>query len=219
MSRPAIPLDICRVVVEGHVATLPWVNTFWLHTPSSSTPSGTQVSALAHAFLAAYNTAFVPGMIATSATTQCIVEWNDGGGGVVDGTDATPVSGSAGGAALPASAAFILSWRLGVRYRGGHPRTYLGGQSTTYQNDPATWTTSHVSAMQTATNTFLSTINALSPAPFTSVSLGVLRQFANGGSETKPPTFLNPPVFRPFTSVICKPGIATQRRRLGNNLN
>lgn len=84
--------------------------------------------------------------------------------------------------------------------------------------DEATWLTAFVSDKQTRADTFLAAINALTPAPFTSVTLGVLRQFASGGSETKPPTFLVPPVFRPFTSVIAKPGIGSQRRRLGNNL-
>jgi len=73
--------------------------------------------------------------------------------------------------------------------------------------------------VQAQANTFLSAVNALTPSGFTSVTLGVLRQFANGGSETKPPTFLNPPVFRAFSSVIAKPGMGTQRRRFGDNLN
>jgi len=82
-----------------------------------------------------------------------------------------------------------------------------------------TWASTHVAELQTRANAFLAAINALTPSGFTSVTLGVLRQFADGGSETVPPTYLTPPVFVPFTNVIAKPGIATQRRRLGDNLS
>jgi len=154
-----------------------------------------------------------------AATTQVLMQWFDGAGNIVDGSDATPTSGTSGTALLPANTAFVLSWRLAQRYRGGHPRTYIAGCSQGMQNDAATWKSTVVADIQTKANTFLAAVNALTPSGFTSVTLGVLRQFANGGSETHPPTFLTPPVFHAFTSVIAKPGIATQRRRLGNNLN
>jgi len=195
------------------------VNTFWLQTPSSGTPTGTQMNSLAASFLTAFNNMWKVAMASGAATTQCIAEWNDGNGNMVVGTNANPQAGTQTSGLSIASIAMILSWRLSARYRGGHPRTYLAGVDTSQFQDNATFKTTSVSAVQTAANTFLSAIDALVSTPFTSVTLGVLRQFANGGSEATPKVFLNPPVFKPFTSVIVKPGIATQRRRLGNNLN
>lgn len=219
MARPLIPLDIVRVVVEGTVNSFPWVNTFWLKAPSSATPTGTQVSALAQAFHGAYNTRLMSGRSDHCSLLQTIAEWNDGAGGVVDGAFATPHVGTFTGEAVPMSVAMVISWRVAVRYRGGHPRSYLAGLADAARQDEVSWNSTNVSAFSSQAANFLDDINALSPAPFTSVSLGVLRQFANGGSEAKPPVFLNPPVFRPFTSALAKPGLGSQRRRFGHNLN
>lgn len=166
-----------------------------------------------------FNTLWANNSSGNAATSQVICTWNDGAGGAVDGSDATPVSGSSGSQPMPASAAAILSWRLAKRYRGGHPRTYLAGQVVGSMMNEVEWLSAFVTDKQTRANNFLTGVNALTPSPFTSVTLGVLSYFAAGGSETKPPTYLDPPVFRPFTSVIAKPGIATQRRRLGSNFN
>jgi len=195
------------------------VNTFWLQTPSSGTPTGAQMNSLAASFMTAWNLLWKVPTASSAATTQVLIEWNDGNGNMVVGTNATPVSGTQTSGLMAAQIAMVLSWRLAARYRGGHPRTYIGGLDISQQQDNLTWKTTSVANVQTAANTFLSSIYAIVSTPFTSVTLGVLRQFANGGSETKPPTFLTPPVFKPYTSVIVKPGIATQRRRLGNNLN
>ena len=178
------------------------------------------MNTLAHDFMGFFNTMWRGNANSAAATTQVIIEWNDGSGDMVVGTDATPVSGAGSHGLTLASTAMVISWRLSARYRGGHPRTYLAGIDTLLLNDNATWTTAGVSSQQTLVNTFLSAVDGIVSAPFTSVTLGVLRQFANGGSETKPdPTFLNPPQFKPFTSGIVKPGIASQRRRFGNNLS
>lgn len=177
------------------------------------------MNALAHTFMGLFNSMWKVEMNSAAATSQVIMEWNDGAGGFVVGSDATPVSGVATNALSLASACWVLSWRLGVRYRGGHPRTYLAGGDTAALHDNASWSTGAVAGLQAAANTFLSSVDAIVSAPFTSVTLGVLRQFANGGSEADPQVFLNPPIFSPFTSVIVKPGVGSQRRRFGNNLS
>lgn len=177
------------------------------------------MNALAHSFMLAFNTMWSSVAFSGSATSQVIVEWNDGDGNVVAGSDATPVSGGGSGGFTPASVAWVISWRISPRYRGGHPRTYLAGIDRVELADQVSFVGSSVTALQASVNTFFNAINALTPAPFTSVTLGVLRQFANGGSTTKPPTFLTPPQFIPFTGGVVKPGVATQRRRLGDNFN
>jgi hypothetical protein len=219
VARPPIPAGVVRVAVEGHSGTAPWVNTFWLATTGASPPTGTQVSGLASSFMGLFNTMWSADTSSTAGTSQTICEWNDGAGNVVDGAASTPVAGTSGSGYLPASVAMVISWRLAQRYRGGHPRTYIAGCSIGMLATQTTFSTSVVSDMQTHVNTFLAAVNGLAPSGFSSVTLGVLRQFANGGSETKPPTFLNPPQFKPFVSGIVKPGVATQRRRLGDNLN
>lgn len=208
-----------RVAVQGSFSDTTWVNVFWLKVITSGTPTGTQVAGLAHSFLADYNTSLMPGRSTACQTAQCICQWNDGSGGMVEGADATPAPGDQAGSFLSAQVALIISWRLAVRYRGGHPRSYLAGWPTTALLAANNWQSGVVTATQTRVSTFLTNINGLTPTGFSSVTLGVLRQFANKGSEAKPPNFLDPPQFRPFTSAVVKPGLATQRRRLGANLN
>lgn len=177
------------------------------------------MNALANSILGNYNAKFMPSRSSECSTEQVIAEWNDGAGGMVTGTDATPVSGGIAGSYLPANIAMVLSWRISVRYRGGHPRSYHAGWADTWTASATQWNATDLAAYQTEASAFLTAINAIVTAPFSSVTLGVLRQFAHGGSETKPPTFLDPPVFQAFSSVIVKPGIATQRRRLGANFS
>jgi len=177
------------------------------------------MATLAADFFAKYNSRLMPGRSTACDSNQCICQWNDGSGGMVEGADATPGVGDQSGSFLSAQVALILSWRLAVRYRGGHPRSYLAGWPTTALDTANSWHSGVVSATQTRLDGFISDINALSPSPFSSVTLGVLRQFANRGSEATPKNYLDPPVFRAFTSGVVKPGLATQRRRLGKNLN
>lgn len=219
VARPNIPLDITRIVIEGAAGAKPWVNTFWLQTPSSGTPTGTQMNALAHSFLVAFEAMWKVPTASGASCNQCLAEWNDGNGNMVVGTDATLQAGTQTSGLSIASISMVLSWRLSARYRGGHPRTYLAGLDVSQFQDNATYKSTSVSAVQSAANTFLAAIDAIVSTPFTSVTLGVLRQFANGGSEAKPKVYLTPPVFKPYTSVVVKPGIATQRRRLGDNFN
>lgn len=218
-ARPNVPLNVVRVAVLGTYGDTTWVNTFWLQCGGSSSPTGTQMNAFAHSFLASYNSRLVPHRSTSLSSVECIMDWNDGAGNQVAGTDATSAAGAASGSALPASTACVISWRISQRYRGGHPRTYLGGIPASALNQVNNFASSFVSNVQTDVNNFFADINALTPAPFTSVVLGTLRQFARGGSETTPKTFLNPPVFVGYLSGIVKPGVATQRRRLGDNLN
>ena len=219
MARPNIPLDITRVVVEGSAGSQNFVNTFWLQTPSTGTPTGTQMNALAASFLAKFALMWKNVANNLAKVDQCICEWNDGNGNMVVGTDATLTAGTGTSGLTVAQVAWVLSWRLASRYRGGHPRTYLAGIDTIELNDNTSFKAGSVSTLQGLANTFLSSVDGIVSTPFSSVTLGVLRQFANGGSETKPPTYLTPPQFKPFTSVVVKPGIATQRRRLGNNFS
>lgn len=219
IARPAIPLDVVRVAVEGHVNGHPWVNTFWLKVVTASTPTAAQVNGLAAAFHSAYNARLMAGRSNLCAQVQTLAQWNDGAGGMVDGSNATLHNGTFSGESVPMNVAAVVSWRLSVRYRGGHPRSYLAGFADAARADEVSWNTTNITAWSSQVSNFLSDINALTPTGFSSVVLGVLRQFAGGGSETHPPTFLNPPVFRPFASAVFKPGIGTQRRRLGSNLN
>lgn len=177
------------------------------------------MSAFAHSFLAAFAAMWSQVGFSSCSVDQCIAEWNDGAGNVVAGTDATLTAGTGTHGSTPANLAWVLSWRLAARYRGGHPRTYLAGIDAIELLDNVSFKPGSVTTLQGLANTFLGAINALTPAPFSSVTLGVLRQFANGGSTKVPPIFLDPPQFKPFQSVVVKPGIATQRRRLGDNFS
>lgn len=189
--------------------------------PSSAPPTAAQMNTLAQDFLTQWQAWLMPQQSASLSVLQALADWNDGAGGQVQGAHSNPQVGSGATTLVPASTAMVLSWRISVRYRGGHPRTYMSGLWDATLNDAQSFTPAYVASVQTALNGFLAGINALAPAPFTSVTLGVLREFAQGSSELPhgAARYLDPPQFQAFSSGIVKPGIASQRRRLGDNLN
>lgn len=115
--------------------------------------------------------------------------------------------GSSAGATEAAQVAMCIGWTIARRYRGGHPRTYLGGMVTSSRGVP---------------NQF----NA--PAIATAAAAGIaLRAALNGGGDhpsgqqmvavhrTRDLLILNPPETSQIITATVDTRIDTQRRRLG----
>lgn len=150
---------------------------------------------------------------------QTVATWYDGSGGVVVGAHADPAVGTDGGPALTGQVALVLSWRIARSYRGGHPRSYLAGWSQTSLDTSVKWSDDLIGDMQAAAESFLGDVNGTELGVSGHVTLGTLSWFVAGGSELVPREYRDTPTFFPIGSVVAKPGVATQRRRLGSNNN
>ena len=217
--RPEVPLSLTRVEVEGTYAGVSWVNLFWLEPETTGTPGTVDMNGLAEDFFNAYVDWTQAQRSEECTVDQAIATWYDGSGGVVVGSYANSTAGSDIGNPLTGQVAMVVSWRIARSYRGGHPRTYLAGFTFNKLASAQTWSTDVLAAMQTATDGFLAAVDGLTLGTLGHVSLGCLSWYVGGSSELVPKQYRDTPVFFPIGSAVVKPGVATQRRRLGANSN
>jgi hypothetical protein len=190
-----------------------------LQAPTDGEPGITDMNGLADDLRTAYGDHLMSPRNIDATLEQCVATWYDGSGGVVVGASAAPVVGTDGGPALTGQVALVLSWRIARSYRGGHPRSYLAGWSQTSLDTAVKWSDDLIGTMQDAGEAFLGAVNGTELGVSGHVTLGTLSWFVAGGSELVPREYRDTPVFFPIGSVVAKPGVATQRRRLGSNNN
>jgi hypothetical protein len=102
----------------------------------------------------------------------------------------------------------VINWHTNFdHFRGGHCRTYLPPPVYTDITNPTTWTTTYRNAVAAAATGFIASVNAYSGAPFTTLTLCMLRRVVD-----KQP--LTVPVLRPVVGATSRSIIGNQRRRL-----
>jgi hypothetical protein len=135
-------------------------------------------------------------------------------------TPATDVTGTVPYIAPTLAACILVQHKIGARYRGGHPRTYLPPSGTANTTSGDTWTNTFVATATSAWTALKSGVNsdlaaaglaaATQCAPrytYTYTADNVKHKFTKVRS-----TFLGP---FPVSGFTVDTQIATQRRRLG----
>lgn len=204
----APPEGALRIRYFGTYDDSTWANGFWALTTGS--PAAGDLSDLATDFLGAFVTDFLPSFHVNAAVTHCDLEYFTSTGSVPASSYDTNF-GSDSSARLPASAAGVISWGTDERYRGGKPRTYLGGRAEGTLDTARIWKDSFVSQLSTDGAAFMGHVNAFTSGGLTTVTLGVYHFFSGGVA-------LAPPTFAPFLSANGQKRVCTQRRRLGSEL-
>jgi hypothetical protein len=77
------------------------------------------------------------------------------------GTYAASKAGTNSSPPLGGSICYLINYQISRRYRGGHPRTYLSGPTTEFQQDADTVAPATVTALQSAWTTFLNAVEVL----------------------------------------------------------
>jgi hypothetical protein len=116
-----------------------------------------------------------------------------------------------GGSASPlstTSAACVVSWRISRRYRGGHPRTYLGGITQGSFTTGRSFTGAFVTAVSTAAANFRTAVNAITTANLSAAQLSCVHYYQNR-------VLLAVPLVDSITSAAVNSRLDSQRRRLG----
>ena len=210
---PPVP-NVIKTVVSGTTGGNPFNNIFHWQYTAPGPPTAGAVSLLCQNIHNAYNTnltTWFPSWVNVLQTT---------------GTDLTSTSGavgsyahtqSGGGATGTGSSAscVLVKHLISRRYRGGHPRTYLPGLTSSDQADSLNWDAAHVADIQTGFNGFLSAVETSPPSGITSLNFVNVSYYGHGGSTTKPPTPLPTPIVDVITGNVVEARLATQRRRLG----
>lgn len=202
---PPAPLGV-RVKLSGTNQTLPWVNILFLQY-SGGPPTGTDLTTLASAVRTAWTTNVAPAMHAQVALTG--VDCQDiasttGASGSWSGS--APGTGS-GTAYLPVNVAICVSWKVSLRWRGGHPRNYWPGTVQTNVSAGNQWLPAYLTILQTAAANFHTALNALTLNG--NPTLHVVYSYYHGNALR--PT----PIPMVVNSTAVHPRVDTMRRRLG----
>jgi len=128
-------------------------------------------------------------------------------------------SGAGSGGALTPSVAYVVSWRIQRRYRGGHPRTYLPGliaSDTDVAGGRAVSNAVRNSIVNWATD-LLAAVANVTPANGEAGSnwnLGSVQRFSPP-TQKGVPIPLNPPAFWEYVGASADLRLDSQRRRMG----
>ena len=140
--------NVCKVQIKGRSSDLSWANV--LHVQYTGAPPNlASVNALATNVLGAFAANMISSMPTASEVTECVVTDLSSATSNV-GTDSTVTPGSSGGELLPASVAMLVDYPVSLRYRGGHPRTYLFCGVQGDLQDQSNWLDTFVAHIQTA---------------------------------------------------------------------
>lgn len=200
------PYGYARIRVTGTVDGAAAGVGFW--TPVVAEKTIDDCNTLAEAFLTAFNDTFLADMSDSASTEGCeVTAYNPTAGPIVQGFYLEHSAGGSGTGNFAASTAAVISWKIGVVYRGGKPRTYLWGPPLGQALNSKQWTSGYVSALSGFAVTFLAAVNSLSWG-YDSVSLGCLARIRAGVPLVTPDFF-------PFITGEAQPRICSQRRRLG----
>jgi hypothetical protein len=200
--------QVVRCVVEGRWSAQPCVNVFHImKTTPVSAITQPEIDNLAIEVRGNYQTRFLPLMddAFTLGNVICTdLTSNTSFVGVATGQN----PGAKVGTGLPANVALVVSWEIGRRYRGGHPRSYFPGMVTADQSGLTQWVSATLTAWDTAAGNFLLDNNAFTGTGASTWSMcAVHREF-----EKQP---LTNPIVSHILGAHVDSRIDTMRRRLG----
>lgn len=209
-NRPTPPPNVARLAVNGTYLGTRWTNVFWVRREGSSDIGVGDLAALCTQVGAKYGSRFMPLVNQNSVMNNVGALFWDVHGDAIGATATVSTPGGKPGTTVIASVAACISWPLQQRYRGGHPRTYIGGLDGTSYTGVTDFQSTFVTSLAAAANSFMSDVNALSITNWGALHLGVVTFVLRNQWRT-------PPLFRDFVpgGAQVDNRLDTQRRRLG----
>lgn len=217
MGQPYPPVpSVISVLLRGTTGAELWENR--LHYQYSGTiPTPAALAALGGNVRASWATQVAPLVAPGSSLTECLLtDLNSNTG--AQGADTTVVAGTRTGGQIAANAAVLISYPSTIRYRGGHPRTYLLAGVTTDLQNPFTWSAAFQNTVATNWGNFTAALIGQSSGGTSITAFCSVRQhgrfLANGG----PPHYvLTTPIVTqmPLRSFVVQAEVASQKGRIG----
>ncbi len=211
---PVVP-NVVKIVIEGtSTSGYRWANI--LHAGyGGSPPTLGNAQAIATAVQTSWATHVSP-LQSTVVTEEEVVVTDLASAMGAVGIDATPNVGTGSGSEMGANMCLLVDYPIALRFRGGHPRSYLyiGAQADLL--DSGHWSTTFTAAAQTAWRAFL--------AGFLNTAYGacnvgdlVLVSYVNKVVNPVPPYRRPTPLVTPLShaTAIAIGELASQRRRIG----
>lgn len=221
MGAPLNPVpNTLRVTLEGFVdnssADTLWVNV--LHfTYGGSAPSNATCGGISLAIANAWS-ANVASLCPSPTTLQAVTctDLTSSSSGAGEALVLHP--GTRGDDSIPANAAVLISYPSAIRYKGGHPRTYLYVLGNADLQGATNWSTAATAEVQAHWASFLAQCLGAASGSATSISSFCSVRYrgkflANGGP---PHYYLTNPLVNPIASNagIARQQMASQRGRI-----
>lgn len=203
-----------RIRLIGTNQTRPWVNVLHARFTGSS-PSLAELTTLAGSISSFWNTS-----VASTQHTSCqlttveVMDISSRTGNIA--TDNTARTGTGGSTSLcPVNVACCVSWKIGRRYRGGHPRIYVPASTISQVSNGSTWIPGYVTAVQTAWRAMRTSINAAAGtnAPYTLVNVSYYQANQGYPNDVRPI-----PVTDVIADAVVHNRVDSMRRRLGREV-
>lgn len=186
----------------------PWNNIIYAQY-SVPTPTAANLSAYASALATVWGTNVAPLCnTAVSLTAIDVIDIASATGASASVSVAIP--GTLTGQALPIQAAMVASWHINLRYRGGHPRSYVPAGVPASTVNGNTWTSTFITSAVASMTGFLNGMNGISLGGGSSFMIAVSYHTAHAVRPT--------PLKNAVQSVSVHPRLDTQRRRLGKEI-
>lgn len=209
--RPRPPVRSIRLVFGGSFLDAVWFNVMWLYATGTGEITHSNVEDLANDCGTQYASNLMPSLSEASALESIAATLYGPDDELVEAFVATGVPGSDASNSLTAQVAACITWKLGVSYRGGHPRSYLCGIGEAATSSATTWNTTWKNTLAGGANSFHSGVEGLGPyGGIETVEHGVVSFVVDNA-------WRSPPVFRRILSAVVDSRIDTQRRRLGRD--
>jgi hypothetical protein len=199
--------NVAKIQIKGRSSDLSWANV--LHVSYAGAPPNlASVNDLATNILGAFAAQMLTWMPTASHVDEVVVTDLSSASSNV-GSDSTTSPGTNGGGLIPASAACLVDYPISLRYRGGHPRTYLFVGVDSSLVDQSNWTDTFVGEIQVAWGNVLGSFIGQT-YDGTSYGAQCAVSYRSGGAPRVTPVVL------PFVtgSYQVQKEVASQRRRM-----
>lgn len=206
-TLPFVP-GVAKIIVKQYIGSENMYNIFHADGGAGTGWTATELAALATAVRNAWQSNFCIYQTNVSGLTDvtAIDLASDTG---PQSTVTSTTIGSLTGTPLSANAAACLSWKIARRYRGGHPRTYVGGATPAQLNGPNSWTSLVQSSWVTSGLALRTAINGVT------TSAGNARMCTVHYYRNK--ALLAVPLVSEITGLTVDSRVDSQRRRLGRD--
>jgi hypothetical protein len=203
------PDNSVRVAVSGTVNGQNWANVFWCQLTTSGTPTQSDLDTWTTAFAAAYFANFKVYSQAAVLYVQCQSSLFLPGGGLLPSVVAMASNGTGTATVtVPQDASTVISWQIGVYWRGGKPRTYLPLPTAGVILTNRVFSAANITAVIASAVAFKTAVNALTTGAISGTVLGTVSFRSNNADRI-------PPVFFAYQGAKMHPRVGSQRRRLG----
>lgn len=202
---------LARVSVEGVCGLRPWVNVFHVRPLTDAAMDQPTVDDIATAVMSGWVAHFLPSLT-TDVHPKLAVAIDLGSNVGLQGQATSSAGGTIGGPTSPASVCALINWRIALRYRGGHPRTYLPGVpegAVDVDGNLQTGAGNILVTLQAGVDAFLADLEANTGAAG-SLHLAVPHYTVKGVPVVAP----NIPVKSDILSGLVNPIMGSQRRRV-----